>query len=76
MASPVSHAIYYSAHRLCRERDTLHAKVSHLNFHPLEFVSRYRDPQLQVGENYICLMMKRIKNDYSAHLELKGTGPG
>ena len=24
----------------------------HLNFHPLEVVSRYRDPQLQVGENY------------------------
>ena len=21
------------------------------NFHPLEVVSRYRDPQLQVGEN-------------------------
>ena len=23
-----------------------------LNFHPLEVVSRYRDPQLQEGENY------------------------
>ena len=23
-----------------------------LNFLPLEVVSRYRDPQLQVGENY------------------------
>ena len=23
-----------------------------LNFHPLEVVSRYREPQLQVGENY------------------------
>ena len=23
----------------------------HLNFHPLEVVSRYRDPQLQVGKN-------------------------
>ena len=22
------------------------------NFHPLEAVSRYRDPQLKVGENY------------------------
>ena len=22
------------------------------NFHPLEVVSRWRDPQLQVGENY------------------------
>ena len=27
-------------------------KISNLNFHPLEVVSRYRDPQLQVGENY------------------------
>ena len=28
------------------------AKLISLNFHPLEVVSRYRDPQLQVGENY------------------------
>ena len=28
------------------------AKLSYLNFHPLEVVSRYRDPQLQVGENF------------------------
>ena len=28
------------------------AKVIYLNFHPLEVASRYRDPQLQVGENY------------------------
>ena len=27
-------------------------KVSDWNCHPLEVVSRYRDPQLQVGENY------------------------
>ena len=26
--------------------------LNHLNFHPLEVVSRYRDPQLQVGKNY------------------------
>ena len=25
-------------------------KLYHLNFHPLEVVSRYRDPQLQVGD--------------------------
>ena len=31
------------------------AKVIYLNFHPLEIVSRYRDPQLQVGENYSYL---------------------
>ena len=28
------------------------AKLCNLNFHPLEVVSRYRDPQLQVKENY------------------------
>ena len=28
------------------------AELIYLNFHPLEVVSRYRDPQLQVGENY------------------------
>ena len=34
----------------------LPAKVSDLNLHPLEVVSRYRDPQLQVGENtHICV---------------------
>ena len=26
------------------------------NFHPLDVVSRYRDPQLQVGENYSHLL--------------------
>ena len=31
------------------------AKLMYLNFHPLEVVSRYRDPQLQVGENFLCL---------------------
>ena len=30
----------------------LTAKFSNLNFHPLEIVSRRRDPQLQVSENY------------------------
>ena len=31
------------------------AKLIYLNFHPLEIVSRYRDPQLQVSENYSWL---------------------
>ena len=30
----------------------LTVKLFNLNFHPLEFVSRSRDPQLQVSENY------------------------
>ena len=29
-----------------------------LNVHPLEFVSYYRDPQLQVGENYPYLTVQ------------------
>ena len=30
----------------------LTAKLFYFNFHPLEVVSRWRDPQLQVSENY------------------------
>ena len=36
---------------------SFHAELSDFIFHPLEVVSRYRDPQLQVGEKtYICLI--------------------
>ena len=35
------------------------AELSNLNFHPLEVASRYRDPQLQVGENYSYLFNLR-----------------
>ena len=43
---------------LCRAWDIialinpLSAHLNNLNFHPLGVVSRYRDPQLQEGENY------------------------
>ena len=30
----------------------LTAKLFNFNFHPLEIVSRWRDPQLEVSENY------------------------
>ena len=33
--------------------DLLIAKCFNLHFHSLEVVSRWRDPQLQVSENYI-----------------------
>ena len=33
--------------------DPYRAKLIYLNFPPLEVVSRYRDPQLQVAENYL-----------------------
>ena len=33
------------------------AKLGNLNFQPLEVVSRYRDPQPQVVENYSYLFL-------------------
>ena len=50
--------------------NSLPAKISYLNFHLLEVVGRYRDPQLQVGENYsylfrfrpnVCMIIKHLK---------------
>ena len=41
------------------------AKVIYLNFQPLDVVSRYRDPQLQVVENYSHLFNLR-PNDYKS----------
>ena len=35
--------------------NSLTGKLFNWNFHPLEVVSRWRDPQLQVGENYLDL---------------------
>ena len=43
-----------------------------LNFHPLEVVSRYRDPQLQVGENTIdnpYFTVSMFKPLYRGHLD-------
>ena len=37
----------------------LPAMLSYLTFHPLEVVSRYRDPQLQVAEKSSCLFNLR-----------------
>ena len=62
----------------------LTAKLSNLNFHPLEVVSRWRDPQLQVSENYsdltkwrstvfkFCWLNKKWKPEYMRHRRLKG----
>ena len=33
------------------------AKLSNFNFNPVEVVSRYRDPQLQLCENYSYLFI-------------------
>ena len=46
----------------------LAAKLYNLNFHPLEVVSRWRDPQLQVGENCSDLRKRRSKNFKSCWL--------
>ena len=40
----------------------LTAKLFNWNFHPLEVVSCWRDPQLQVSENYSDLTKWRSKN--------------
>ena len=39
--------------------DPQSAKLNNLNFHPLEFVDRYRNPQIQAGENYSYLFNLR-----------------
>ena len=41
--------------QLFQRLNPLHAKLFNLNFHPLEVLSRWRDPQLQVSENYLDL---------------------
>ena len=43
------------------------AKVIHLNFHPLEVVSRYRDPQLQVDENYSYLQILMFRHTFHSN---------
>ena len=40
---------------LCGAINPFPAKLFYSNFHPLEVVSRYRDTQLQVAENYSYL---------------------
>ena len=44
------------------------AKLSYLNFHALEVVSRHRDPQLQVGEHYSYLFIFRPNICQSCYL--------
>ena len=57
-----------------RRINPLAAKLFNLNFHPLEDVSRWRDPQLQVSENYLNLTkwMSKLSNsaDYCHFLSL------
>ena len=40
----------------------LTAKLCNWNFHALEFVSRWRDPQLQVSENYSGFTKWEVKD--------------
>ena len=49
----IHHQCIYGLARLVSSTvNPLTAKLFNLNFHPLEVVSRWRDPQLQVSENY------------------------
>ena len=43
---------------LCGAINPHSAKLIYSNFQPLEVVSRYRDPQLQVAENYSHLYLQ------------------
>ena len=40
----------------------LPAKLSNLNLHPFEVVSRYRDPHFRVGENYPYLQILMFRH--------------
>ena len=46
-------------HDILLNLNPLTAKLFNLNCHPLEVVSRWRDPQLQVGANYSDLTKRR-----------------
>ena len=40
--------------------NTQTSKFNHLNFHPPKVVSRYRDPQPNVDENYLYLFNSQL----------------
>ena len=54
--TPATQSLYLG-HQLA-VLNTCTAKLAMINFHPFEVVSRYRDPQLQVGVKitHICLI--------------------
>ena len=58
--------------------NSLSAEINNLNFHPLEVVSRYRDPQLQAGENcsYLYNLKQNIcqSNIFKARFSFKLSG--
>ena len=46
--------------QFCNSINSDSAKIPSLIVHQLEVVSRYRDPQLQVGENYVQFALKQM----------------
>ena len=46
---------------LLKSCNPLTAKLFNLNFHPLEVVSRWRDPQLQVSENNLLFRFDKME---------------
>ena len=50
---------------ICNLSNPATAKLRKITFHPLEVVSRYRDPQREVDENYITV--KKTKQNKIEH---------
>ena len=60
----------YVIPKVLRVFNHLNAKLISLNFHPLEVVPRYRDPQLQVGENCSYLFILSPNKGLFAQLDV------
>ena len=59
------HDIY--THQTCfKSINPYHANSNYLNFHPLEVVFRYREPQHQAAENY-CLIWAQLFAWFEIH---------
>ena len=57
---PSFHSSQKCANQKIKIINFLSFNFNNVNFHPHEVVSRYRDPQLQVGENYSYLQFMPI----------------
>ena len=53
---------YANFSALITRSDSLPAELPHLNVRPLEVMSRYREQQLQLGENYAYLFNFETKH--------------
>ena len=53
--------LYVVFNKIYQRFDPLTANIFNLNFHPLEVVSSWRDPQLQVSENYSNIIFDKME---------------